>query len=77
MASRGYSTLKLQRAGFSCAEHGLQGAQPSEVAVPGLTAVALGLSYPEARGIFPDRGLKPHPLHWQADSQPLSHQQSP
>ena len=76
VASRGYSSLELHRGGFSCAEHGLQGAQPSEVAVPGLTAVALGLSYPEACGIFPDRGLNPHPLHWQADSQPLSHQES-
>ena len=43
----------------------------------GSTAVAHGLSYPEACGIFPDRGLNPHPLQWQTDSQPLSHQASP
>ena len=29
------------------------------------------------RGIFPDQGSNPCPLHWQADSQPLSHQGSP
>ena len=27
--------------------------------------------------IFPDQGSNPHPLHWQADSQPLRHQGSP
>ena len=27
--------------------------------------------------IFPDQGLNPCPLHWQADSQPLRHQGSP
>ena len=30
-----------------------------------------------AFGIFPDQGLNPCPLHWQADSQPLGHQGSP
>ena len=30
-----------------------------------------------ACGIFPDQGLNPCPLHWQADSQPLLHQGSP
>ena len=30
-----------------------------------------------ACGIFPDQGLNPCPLHWQADSQPLRHQGSP
>ena len=29
------------------------------------------------RGIFPDQGLNPCPLHWQMDSQPLHHQGSP
>ena len=28
-------------------------------------------------GIFPDQGLNPCPLRWQADSQPLRHQGSP
>ena len=30
-----------------------------------------------ARGILPDQGPNPCPLHWQADSQPLRHQGSP
>ena len=30
-----------------------------------------------ACGIFPDQGLNPCSLHWQADSQPLRHQGSP
>ena len=30
-----------------------------------------------ARGILPDQGSNPCPLHWQADSQPLCHQGSP
>ena len=29
------------------------------------------------RGILPDQGSNPCPLHWQADSQPLRHQGSP
>ena len=36
-----------------------------------------GLSCSTACGIFPDQGLNPCPLHWQADSQPLCHQGSP
>ena len=31
------------------------------------------LSCSSARGIFPDKGEDPHPLHWQADSQTLDH----
>ena len=34
------------------------------------------LSSPMACGIFPDQGLNPCPLHWQADSHPLYHQES-
>ena len=30
-----------------------------------------------ARGILPDQGPNPHPLHWQADPQPLRHQGNP
>ena len=36
-----------------------------------------GLRCSAACGIFPDQGLNPCPLHWQADSQPLRHQGSP
>ena len=43
----------------------------------GSANVALGPSCSAARGIFPDQGSNPCPLHWQADSQPLRHQGSP
>ena len=64
------------------AEHGFKGAQVSVVVVLGLQStcsivVVHGLSYFEACGIFPDQGLNPYLLHWQADSLPLSHQGSP
>ena len=40
----------------------------------GSVVVAHGPSRSAACGIFPDQGLNPCPLHWQADSQPLHHQ---
>ena len=43
----------------------------------GSVVVAHGPSCSAARGIFPDQGSNPCPLHWQADSQPLRHQGSP
>ena len=43
----------------------------------GSVVVAHGLSCSVACGIFPNQGLNPCPLHWQADSQPLCHQGSP
>ena len=43
----------------------------------GSAIVAQGPSHSAARGIFPDQGSNPCPLHWQADSQPLRHQGSP
>ena len=43
----------------------------------GSVAVAHGPSCSAACGIFPDQGLNPCPLHWQADSQQLRHQGSP
>ena len=43
----------------------------------GSVIVAHGPSCSAARGIFPDQGLNPCPLHWQTDSQPLRHQGSP
>ena len=36
-----------------------------------------GVSCFAARRIVPDQELNPYPLHWKADSQPLSHQGSP
>ena len=50
------------------AEHGLWGAS---------VVVACRLSCPLACGIFPDQGLNQCSLHWQADSLPLSHKESP
>ena len=43
----------------------------------GSVVVAHGLSCSASCGIFPDQGSNPCPLHWQADSQPLCHQESP
>ena len=43
----------------------------------GSVVVAHGPSCSAACGIFPDQGLNPCPLHWQADSQPLHHEGSP
>ena len=43
----------------------------------GSAIVAHGPSRSAARGILPDQGPNPRPLHWQADSQPLRHQGSP
>ena len=43
----------------------------------GSVVVAHRLSCSAACGIFPDQGLNPCPLYWQADSQPLHHQGSP
>ena len=43
----------------------------------GSAAMAHGPSRAVARGILPDRGTNPCPLHRQADSQPLRHQGSP
>ena len=43
----------------------------------GSIIVAHEPSCSKACGIFPDQGSNPCPLHWQADSQPLSHQGSP
>ena len=43
----------------------------------GSVVVAHGPSRSAACRIFPDQGLNPCPLHWQADSQPLRHQGSP
>ena len=42
----------------------------------GSVVVAHGPSCSAACGIFPDQGLNPCSLHWQADSQPLRHQGS-
>ena len=43
----------------------------------GSVVVAHGPSCSAACGIFPDQSSNPCLLHWQADSQPLRHQESP
>ena len=43
----------------------------------GSVIAAHGSSCPEVCGIFPERGLNSCPLHWQVDSWPLDHQESP
>ena len=63
------------------------GAWASAVAVRGCRSCGLwstasvvvvqGFSCSVVCGIFPNQGLNPCPLHWQADSLPLSHQGSP
>ena len=35
---------------------------------------AYGLRCPVVRGLLPDRGRNPRPVHWRADSQPLGHE---
>ena len=59
VASGAYSSLWC--AGFSCCGAWALGMRSSVV-------VARGLSCSAAREIFPNQGLNPCPLHWQADS---------
>ena len=56
--------------------------QASVLAAPrlwstGSVVVLNGLNSSETCGIFPDQGLNPSLLHWQAYSLPLSYQESP
>ena len=72
-ASGGHSSLRC--AGLSLSRPLLLRSTGSRCA--GSVIVAHGPSCSAACGIFPDQGLNPCPLHWQADSQPLRHQGSP
>ena len=81
--SRGYSlvaVLELLLAVESLVMAlGLQGAQASVVAAPGLYStgsVAVVQRWSVACGLFPNLGSNLFLLHWQADSLPLSHQGS-
>ena len=85
LASGIYSLIAMHglliEAASLAAEHRLQSVWASVVPAPGLQStgsivVAHRLSFPMACGIFPNHGLKPCLLHWQADSLPLSHQRS-
>ena len=73
VASRGHSSLRC--AGLSLSWPLLLRSTGSRRA--GSVIVAHGPSRSAARGILPDQGSNPCPLHWQADSQPLRHQGSP
>ena len=70
------------------AEHRLSGGRPSVVGAHGLSTcgsqalehrliVVHGLSCFRACGIFLDQGSNLSVLHWQSDSSPLNHQESP
>ena len=72
-ASGGHSSSRC--AGLSLSRPLLLRSTGSRRAGP--VVVAHGPSRSAARGIFPDQGSNPCPLHWQADSQPLHHQGSP
>ena len=72
-ASRGHSSSRC--AGLSLSWRLLLRSTGSRCTGP--VAVAHRPSCTAACGIFPDQGLNPCPLHWQADSQPLHHQGSP
>ena len=66
--------------GFSHCRAQALGTRAQQLMLPGSRAqtgptVAHGLSCSSPCGIFPDQGLNPCLLHWQADS-PLSHQGS-
>ena len=73
VASRGHSSSRCT--GLSLSRPLLLRSTGSRRAAS--VVVAHGPSCFAACGIFPDQGSNPCPLHWQADSQPLSHQGSP
>ena len=61
--------LKVAALGLSCCR--------SRAPEHRLSSCGARVQLPLACGIFPDQGLNPCLLHWQADSLPLSHQGSP
>ena len=79
-----YSVQASHRGGFSYCRAQTLGAQAAVAAVRGSLGAALGLgsagsvvvvhtlSCSSACGIFLDQGSNPGPLHWQADSLPIS-----
>ena len=68
-----HCSVRSPHCGFSCCRAWALGAWALVVVACGLQSagsvvVACGLSWSAACGIFPDQGLNPCPLHWQADS---------
>ena len=80
-ASGGHSSPRCRdRSSSRCAGLSLSRPLPSRGTGSrraGSAIVAHGPSCSAARGIPPDQGSNPCPLHQQADSQPLRHQGSP
>ena len=74
---RGLSLVVASGGHSSSRSTGLSLSRPLLLRSTGSVIVAHGPSCSAACGIFPDQGLNPCPLHWQADSQPLRHQGSP
>ena len=71
-----------EHASFPCCRARALGTWPSAAVAPrlwstGSIAVAHGLSYSTACGIFLDQSLNPCLLHWQVDSLPLSPKGNP
>ena len=62
--------------GFSCYRAHTLGARISVAEDMGSVVLAHRLSCSGPCGIFPDQGLNPCPLHWEADSCPLDHRGS-
>ena len=79
--NRGYSLVVVHRLLVVVAslvvEYRLEECRLQKLQHVGSVVVEHGLSCSMARGIFPDQGLNPYPLHWKADSSTLNHQGSP
>ena len=74
---RGLSSVVASGGHSSSRCAGLSLPRPLLLRSTGSVVVAHGTSRSAACGILPDQGSNPCPLHWQADSQPLRHQESP
>lgn len=71
----GCAESSLLRLGFPLRRAGLLSLET--IGFRASVVAARGPTCPSARGLFPDPGLSPCPLHWQADSSPLDLQGSP
>ena len=67
-SSCGTRAQQLWNVGSVVVAHGLSVCGLQQLWHAGSVVVAHGLSCSAACGIFPDQGLNPCPLHWQADS---------
>ena len=82
IAAQAFSSCSEQGLLFSCgawASHcgGFSHCRAQALQHAGVVVVMCGLSCTVACRLFPDQGLNPCPLHWQADSYPLGQQRSP